>query len=63
LIDCGQVIWRFALATVVQDTGQEVVMIQRAYFLHYRAVREVITTAVTIGAALLAGYFILWPGL
>ncbi len=38
-------------------------MIQRAYFLHYRAIREVITTAVTIGAALLAGYFILWPEL
>jgi hypothetical protein len=35
-------------------------MIHRAYFLHYRLVNAVITTAITIGAALLFGYLVLW---
>lgn len=38
-------------------------MIHRAYFSHYRVVREVITTAVTIGTAMLFGYLILWARL
>ena len=38
-------------------------MIQRAYFLHYRLVREWITAAVTIGTAMLVSYLILWARL
>jgi hypothetical protein len=38
-------------------------MIRRAYFLHYRMVREAITTVVTIGTALLFSYLILWARL
>jgi hypothetical protein len=38
-------------------------MIQRAYFMHYRVVREAIMTAVTVGTALLASYLILWARL
>ncbi len=38
-------------------------MIERTYFLHYRTIRNVITTAVTVGAAFLASYFILWARL
>jgi hypothetical protein len=48
------------LATVVQyKCGREVAMIRRAFFLHYRMVREVITIAVTLGMAALLGYLIL----
>ena len=36
---------------------------ERAYFLHYRAVREAIMTVATIGTALLASYLILWARL
>jgi len=36
---------------------------ERAYFLHYRVVREAILTAITIGTALLASYLILWARL
>ena len=35
-------------------------MIQRAFFLHYRMVREAITVVVTLGTAALLGYLILW---
>ena len=35
-------------------------MIHRTYFLHYRAIREAIAAAVTIWAAMLVGYLILW---
>jgi hypothetical protein len=35
-------------------------MIRRAFFLHYRVVREAITVIVTIGTALLLSYLILW---
>jgi hypothetical protein len=34
-------------------------MLRQKLFLHYRFVREAITVAVTIGAALLASYLIL----
>ena len=35
-------------------------MIRRAFYLHYRVVREAITVIVTIGTALLLSYLILW---
>ncbi len=35
-------------------------MIHRAFFLHYRMVREAITIVVTIGTAVLLSYLILW---
>jgi hypothetical protein len=35
-------------------------MIQRAFFLHYRTVREAITIMVTLGTAALLDYLILW---
>jgi hypothetical protein len=38
-------------------------MIQRTFFLHYRLFREVITTVVTIGTAMLVSYLILWARL
>ena len=38
-------------------------MIHRTMFLHYRVVREAITTLVTIWAALLFSYLILWARL
>jgi hypothetical protein len=38
-------------------------MIHRTYFLHYRLVREAITTVVTVGTALLLSYLILWARL
>jgi hypothetical protein len=48
------------LATVVQyKCRREVAMIRRAFFLHYRMVREAITIAVTLGMAALLGYLIL----
>jgi hypothetical protein len=34
-------------------------MIHRAFFLHYRLVREAITIVVTLGTAALLGYLIL----
>lgn len=38
-------------------------MIYRTYLLHYRGVHNAITILVTVGAALLAGYLILWARL
>jgi hypothetical protein len=38
-------------------------MIHRTFFLHYRLVREAITTVFTIGTALLLSYLILWARL
>jgi len=38
-------------------------MIHRTLFLHYRLIREVITTLVAIGMALLFSYLILWARL
>jgi hypothetical protein len=38
-------------------------MIHRTFFLHYRLVREAITTVVGIGTALLLSYLILWARL
>jgi hypothetical protein len=38
-------------------------MFQRTFFLHYRLIREAITTVVTLGAALLVSYLILWARL
>jgi len=35
-------------------------MIYRTYLLHYRQVQNAITILVTVGAALLASYLILW---
>jgi hypothetical protein len=35
-------------------------MILRAFFLHYRMVRDAITITVTLGTAALLGYLILW---
>ena len=35
-------------------------MLLRSYFLHYRAIREAVTAAVTIGAALLFSYLIVY---
>ena len=34
-------------------------MLHRAYYSHYRVIREVIGTAVTLGAAMLLGYLVL----
>jgi hypothetical protein len=38
-------------------------MIERTYYLHYRIIREAIAIGVTIGAACLASYLILWTHL
>jgi hypothetical protein len=38
-------------------------MIHRTMFLHYRVVSEAVTTLVTIGAALVFSYLILWARL
>jgi hypothetical protein len=38
-------------------------MIHRAYFLHYRVVRESIANMVMTGTALLLSYLILWARL
>jgi hypothetical protein len=38
-------------------------MIARTLFLHYRLIREVITAVVTLGAAALLSYLILWARL
>ena len=35
-------------------------MIHRTFFLHYRVVREAVAIVVTIGAAALLSYLILW---
>jgi len=35
-------------------------MFLRAFFYHYRGVREATTTLVTIGTAVLLSYLILW---
>ena len=35
-------------------------MILRAFFLHYRAIREAITIVFTVGTAVLLSYLILW---
>ncbi len=63
LHDSEQVILSLPLATMVQDRWQEATMIQRAYFLHYRLVREGITAVVTLGTAMLVSYLILWARL
>jgi hypothetical protein len=61
LPDSGNVILSRLLATVVQDRWRrEATMIRRAFFLHYRMVREAITIVVTLGTALLLSYLILW---
>jgi hypothetical protein len=39
---------------------READMIQRAFFLHYRLIREAMTTMVTVGTAFLLSYLILW---
>jgi len=38
-------------------------MIERAYYLHYRRIRDVIVTAITVGTAFVASYFVLWARL
>jgi hypothetical protein len=38
-------------------------MIARTFFLHYRLIREAMTTVVTLGAAMLVSYLILWARL
>jgi len=38
-------------------------MLQRVYYSHYRTAREVITTGITVGTAMLMGYLILWARL
>lgn len=38
-------------------------MIHRTLFLHYQFVREAFATAVTLGAALVFSYLILWARL
>jgi hypothetical protein len=38
-------------------------MFQRVYYSHYRTAREVITTGLTIGMAMMMGYLILWARL
>jgi hypothetical protein len=38
-------------------------MIHRTFFLHYRLVLGAVTTAATIGAALLLSYLVLWARL
>ena len=38
-------------------------MIHRTFFLHYRPIREAITTAVGVGIAFLVSYLILWARL
>ncbi len=61
LPDSGHVILSHLLATVVQDKWRgEAAMILRAFFLHYRMVREAITTVVAVGTAVLLSYLILW---
>ncbi len=35
-------------------------MILRSFYLHYRALREAITTVLTIGGAVLLSYLVLW---
>lgn len=42
---------------------QEAFMIEQMLFTHYRWIRNVITTLVTLGLALLLGQFILWARL
>jgi hypothetical protein len=38
-------------------------MIHRAYFSHYRLIRQVITTGIMVGTAILLGTLILWARL
>jgi hypothetical protein len=38
-------------------------MIERAYYLHYQAVRNLTMNALTVGAALLLGYLVIWARL
>jgi hypothetical protein len=47
------------MATAVQDVERGIAMFLRSYFLHYRAIREAITAAVTVGTAVLFSYLIL----
>ena len=48
-----------ALVIPVQYKEQGDAMLVRSYFLHYRAIRETVTAAVTIGTAVLFSYLIL----
>jgi hypothetical protein len=43
----------------VQYVALEATMLFRSYFLHYRLIREAITVAAMVGAALLFSYLIL----
>ncbi len=38
-------------------------MIQRIFFSHHRGLTQTITAVVTVGAAILCGYLILWARL
>jgi hypothetical protein len=61
LIHSWRVVLSGLLAPVVQGKWwREGAMIRRAFFLHYRMVREAVTVIVTIGTALLLSYLILW---
>lgn len=63
LIDSERVATFLLLATVVQYkrvTGGK--MIRHMYFSHYRGIREGITASITVGTAVLLGYFILQAG-
>ena len=37
-------------------------MIREMYYMHYQAIRNVVRNMVTLGLAMLLGYFILWLG-
>jgi hypothetical protein len=41
----------------------EAAMLPRTFFLRYRLIREAVTTVITLGAALLLSYLILWARL
>ena len=38
-------------------------MIERAFYLHYQTVRSWTMNTLTVGAALLLGYLVIWAGL
>jgi hypothetical protein len=38
-------------------------MIERAYYLHYQTVRGLTMNTLTVGAALLLGYLVVWSRL
>jgi hypothetical protein len=47
------------LVTPVHYEGRGIAMLLRSYFLHYRAIRKIVTAAVIIGTAVLFSYWIL----